>query len=86
LVRIIASFCSLVLGGGHMSGGGRVNSKEKEDGERGCFCQLLQDWYSTSDPRSRSSSGSYCTSSTVSEDPGGDLSSKLPGLSAGLSS
>lgn len=65
---------------------GRVNLGGERRKGKGCFPgQLFQGWNSTSDPRSRSSSGSYRTSSTVSEEPGGH-SSMPPGLSAGVSS
>lgn len=86
MVRIIASFCSLVLDGGKKQevGKGKLGRRKKK--REGLFSgQLFQGWNSTSDPRSRSSSGSYRTSSTVSEEPGG-YSSVPPGLSAGVSS
>lgn len=72
--------------GGKHGPWGRVNSGGERRKGRSCFPhQLFQGWNSTSDPRSRSISGSYRTSSTVSEEPGGH-SSMAPGLSAGVSS
>lgn len=73
--------------GGNMGGGGGVNLGEERRKGRGHFLgQLFQGWNSTSDPRSRSSSASYRTSSTVSEEPGAEVASRPPGLSAGVSS
>lgn len=73
--------------GKDMGGGGRVNLGGERRKGRGCFPgQLFQGWNSTSDPRSRSSSASYRTSSTVSEEPGAEVASMPPGHSAGVSS
>lgn len=72
--------------GGKHGWWGRVKLGGERRKGRSCFPhQLFQGWNSTSDPRSRSISGSYRTSSTVSEEPGGH-SSMAPGLSAGVSS
>lgn len=73
--------------GKNMGGGGGVNLGGERRKGRGYFPgQLFQGWNSTSDPRSRSSSTSYRTSSTVSEEPGAEVPSMPPGLSAGVSS
>ena len=84
LLPLSAVWCS--VGEKHGRWGRGELGRRKKKG-RGCFPgQLFQGWNSTSDPRSRSSSTSYRTSSTVSEEPGAEVPSTPPGLSAGVSS